>query len=172
MKRIKRKTDMGVNKGPFAKPNGKRKDVQTRKVISDANQPQRTLLGLCWRCEHRARFYETGEKPRMECGDVKTAKCGCYMYAPTRPYVVRAALNETRPIFAMPMLSGRVEPVKVAEDDLVVAMGTMMGRTVLVTWEQRSRYSICGRCTGKKGSSRCAACGPEKEWQAYAPREK
>lgn len=55
-------------------------------------------IGLCWRCEHRARFNEMGGKwrPRCECGDVHTAYCGCYMYAPVVPFVLRRRRGDTR----------------------------------------------------------------------------
>ena len=43
---------------------------------------------LCFRCEHRALFLETGARPRCECGDIKTSKGGCYMFKPCAPQVL------------------------------------------------------------------------------------
>jgi len=47
-----------------------------------------TTLPLCFRCEHRARFHETGNGPKYECGD-RGAIHSCYMYEPVAPMVMR-----------------------------------------------------------------------------------
>jgi hypothetical protein len=53
-------------------------------------------LPLCYRCEHRARYHETGHGPRCECGDTNSATCGCYMYAPVAPLVLRRSKGDRR----------------------------------------------------------------------------
>ena len=48
---------------------------------------------LCYRCEHRALFWESGKKhhPRYECGEPESSKSTCYMYQPVKPVVVARA---------------------------------------------------------------------------------
>jgi hypothetical protein len=72
--------------------------------------------GLCFRCESRARFWETGSGPRCECQDYETAVYGCYMYTPVLPVVLKKNEGDTRPQFAGAMLSARSHFVRVAED--------------------------------------------------------
>ena len=70
---------------------------------------------LCFRCEHRAKFLEDGHAPRCECGDIESSKCGCYMYKPCLPVIVKPSEGEERPMFAAPMISGRIMAVRVAK---------------------------------------------------------
>jgi len=70
--------------------------------------------GLCWRCENRAKFHDTGYGPRCECGDVRSAKYSCYCYEPTRPLVLERDKGERRSLFLGWMLSGRGHAVGVA----------------------------------------------------------
>ena len=66
--------------------------------------------GLCFRCENRAIFLETGYHPRFECGMEKTASSSCYMFMPAKPIVVAPAVaTEKRPIFGPWMIAGRVQ---------------------------------------------------------------
>lgn len=68
--------------------------------------------GLCFRCEHRARFLELGFAPRCECGAIEQAVCSCYMYKPVLPVLLRPNEGDRRPISGMPtMLSGRAHRV-------------------------------------------------------------
>jgi len=71
------------------------------------------MIGLCWRCEHRARFHEHGHGPRYECSQVKFASSSCYQYWPTQPLVVKPEKGDNRPI-AGGMLGCRLRPVRVA----------------------------------------------------------
>ncbi len=74
--------------------------------------------GLCFRCEHRANYLETGQAPRMECGSPEMCVGGCYMYKPVRPVVVEQQNpDDPRPIFGPPMLAGRVRFKRVSNDD-------------------------------------------------------
>jgi len=49
---------------------------------------------LCYRCEHRAHFLETGERPRYECGEINKSKYACYMYKPCKPIAMKRHLPE------------------------------------------------------------------------------
>lgn len=52
-------------------------------------------LGLCWRCEKRAKAFETGHGPRHEChADLMSAKYSCYCYEPVKPYVMERNAQE------------------------------------------------------------------------------
>ena len=63
---------------------------------------------LCFRCEHRAKFLETGQRSRLECGDIETSKAGCYMFTPCYPVITEPLdTDNPRPRFAAPMFSSR-----------------------------------------------------------------
>jgi len=76
--------------------------------------------GLCFRCEHRAQFNESGSRPRYECGVTKSCMIGCYMYKPVRPVVLTKEDDDTRPQFGAPMFSARSRFKEVADMDLTV----------------------------------------------------
>ena len=78
--------------------------------------------GLCWRCEHRARFHETGHAPRCECGD-GGAICCCYMYKPVSPCATKRAPGDKRSRFAGAMLTAREVYAGVAEVTYHLAKG-------------------------------------------------
>ena len=71
--------------------------------------------GLCYRCEHRARFLEKGWRPRYECGDVTSAKYACYMFKPVQP-VMLGKLNpdDPRPALGPAMIASRVQHLGLA----------------------------------------------------------
>ena len=83
-------------------------------------------VGLCHRCEHRALFYETGMRPRYECGS-GDAVTGCYMYNPVKPMIVKKREKDPRPV-TMNILSARVEAVRVGEVilDSIILNGEIM----------------------------------------------
>ncbi len=56
-----------------------------------------TSGGLCHRCEYRARFLEDGLGPRYECQQAGRSICGCYMYRPVRPVVLKPRAGDKRP---------------------------------------------------------------------------
>lgn len=70
--------------------------------------------GLCWRCEWRAKYHETGSAPRCECGS-QGAVCGCYMYRPVAPVALKQAPGDKRPRFAGAMFCSRERFAGVAE---------------------------------------------------------
>jgi len=79
--------------------------------------------GLCFRCEHRACFYETGSGPRCECQGHETAVYSCYMYKPVRPVVLKRNRDDRRPQFAGSMISARSHFVKIADSELALKSG-------------------------------------------------
>jgi hypothetical protein len=72
--------------------------------------------GLCWRCERRAVFHESGLKPRFECGEAR-AVGSCYMFMPTKPVAVGPIEGEKRPIFAGWLLAGRIQSHGLVADE-------------------------------------------------------
>jgi len=62
---------------------------------------------LCFRCEHRALFLESGYRPRFECGEVNHSNYVCYMYRPVIPCILKKHDGDKRPQFAGYMLSAR-----------------------------------------------------------------
>lgn len=57
---------------------------------------EKKYYGLCFRCEHRAKFLEDGHGPRCECGDVKFQSFSCYMYSPCKLIVLRRRPGDRR----------------------------------------------------------------------------
>ena len=68
---------------------------------------------LCFRCEHRARFLETGHGPRCECQDRRQAVSSCYMYRPVWPVVLALNEGERRPLLAGWAFAGRAHAVRI-----------------------------------------------------------
>lgn len=89
-------------------------------------------LGLCFRCEHRARHLQDKTyQPRCECGMTTCAVRSCYMYQPVKPLVLeKSDKRDPRPMLAAPFIASRVCAVRVAtckalarevEDGIVVS---------------------------------------------------
>jgi len=90
------------------------------------------MIGLCFRCEHRAKYMEkwleAGKAayipaPRIQCNNHEMSVGSCYAFRPVEPIVVDRAESEKRlngkkrPVLGPEMLSARVEaigPVKAA----------------------------------------------------------
>jgi hypothetical protein len=87
-------------------------------------------IGLCFRCEHRARFFETGHGPRCECQAKNQAVGSCYMYRPVRPVVLAPNDGERRPILAGWAFAGRAHAVRIF-NGIAEAVGVKGGITVL-----------------------------------------
>lgn len=93
-------------------------------------------IGLCHRCEHRARHFEDGSQPRCECGG-SGAVYSCYMFEPVRPPVLIRCEGDTRPLAAPWCISARAHADGLAEGALHLRdLGS--GRVVLY-WEPRGR---------------------------------
>jgi len=102
---------------------------------------------LCYRCEHRARFHETGHGPRMECQNATTASCGCYMYRPVEPLILRAAESEKqigvkRPLGGPGMIAARAHGRKAEEADGLLMVGVPVGKKGEITMVYATRGSL------------------------------
>ena len=90
--------------------------------------------GLCFRCEHRAAFLETGIHPRFECGS-SMAVHGCYCFMPCKPVAVAPIDGEKRPIFGPWMLAGRIQSYGLVDHErLRLRLVDIDGRAVAAVW--------------------------------------
>jgi hypothetical protein len=74
--------------------------------------------GLCYRCEHRARFLESDGvfRPRCECGDIDKSSNYCYMYQPVQPVIIgKRHREDNRPLFGPPFMSARASRIRIPE---------------------------------------------------------
>ena len=85
--------------------------------------------GLCFRCDHRAIFLETGRRPRHECGEIEQCKYACYMHKPVKPVILRARGGDPRPQFGPAAISARSEYA--GEPDMELNVMTVEGGAVL-----------------------------------------
>lgn len=67
--------------------------------------------GLCFRCEYRAQYFESGSHPRYECGQPTLAVMSCYMFRPVAPIAVKPSAGDKRPLFGAWAISARVERI-------------------------------------------------------------
>ncbi len=67
---------------------------------------------LCFRCEARAVFLETGSQPRFECGEITKSNIGCYMFKPCKPIIMKRDKGDPRPAHGGPMMGARMSAVK------------------------------------------------------------
>lgn len=76
-------------------------------------------VGLCFRCDHRAEWFEKGSRPRYECGEADKSVVACYMYSPVRPVISKRlypAKEDPRPEYGG-LIGCRMKAEKVAERD-------------------------------------------------------
>ena len=71
---------------------------------------------LCYRCEHRAVYNETGHAARYECSQTGSAVHSCYMYAPVFPCVLRANKDDKREVGGPWAVSARCHSIGIADD--------------------------------------------------------
>jgi hypothetical protein len=92
-----------------------RKKIKSPIVPDDVAPTQ--PYGLCFRCEHRARFVEfnarfpnstQAPRPRYECGEPNASKHSCYMYQPVRPVILAADTGDKRPQLGPAMIAARM----------------------------------------------------------------
>jgi hypothetical protein len=95
------------------------------------------LLGLCRRCEHRARFYETGATPRMECGTESHSSHSCYMYKPVAPFIMKADEGDDRPEYGPAFISARMHAVRVPEDELRLKAARLDDGSILAWYARK-----------------------------------
>ena len=85
----------------MTKPKSKKIDTSLNKKTEEK------ISGLCFRCEYRARYLETGSGPRCECGMTTRSSYSCYIYTPVRPLSITANEKDRRfPLWPW-MLSAR-----------------------------------------------------------------
>ena len=98
---------------------------------------------LCFRCEHRAKFLETGVQPRVECGDVKSSKAACYMFVPTHPVVTKEwkRPEDKRIRFGGTLFGTREQAVRLADpmrDRVVLNLVNLKKGEAFLHWRQLS----------------------------------
>lgn len=88
---------------------------KSKKIDPNLNKKtEEQSVGLCFRCEWRARFFETGSGPRCECGMTTRSSYSRYMYTPVRPIIITANKEDQRfPLWPF-MLSARCHSVGLA----------------------------------------------------------
>lgn len=103
-----------------------------KKTINDIEKEstRKDIKGLCFRCDYRARFLETGRRPRFECGNIEQCSHGCYMYKPVKPVILTVQEGyEDRPQFGSAMISARSRYG--GEPDVGLTVKEVNGGTVL-----------------------------------------
>ena len=86
------------------------------------------FLPLCYRCEHRAQFLESGRGFRCECQNPTTASYCCYGYQPMRPLLLRRAPRDKRPF------GYRTVAVKLLPAETVAVIAKKRGKKRAATW--------------------------------------
>jgi hypothetical protein len=98
------------------------------------NWDERVKVGLCYRCENRARYCESHGTwlPREQCAWLKKAVSVCYMYQPVQPVAVE-------PLKAPP--GTMTADIRVAGlSDTVLVQAEQEEKTVLF-WRPRDEVS-------------------------------
>ena len=93
------------------------------------------MIGLCYRCEYRAQYLETGSKPRYECGEPNFCSISCYMYRPVAPIAVKSSSGDKRPLFGMWAVSARVE--RIADTETLTLLAKKVKKGWLLYWVPR-----------------------------------
>lgn len=86
-------------------------------------------IGLCFRCEQRARVMEGEHGPRYECNEKTSSRVSCYMYRPVRPVVTKKAPGyKKRPRFGPGLICAREMAVEVCSDKHGLLVPRDLGR--------------------------------------------
>ena len=72
-------------------------------------------MGLCHRCDYRARYLEDGSGPRSECKSNGAVR-SCYMYRPVMPLVLAPNEGDDRPLVAG-IFSSRSHSIRVINEE-------------------------------------------------------
>lgn len=91
------------------KPKSKKIDLNLNKKTAEKS------IGLCFRCEYRVRFLETGSGPRCECGMTGQSSYSCYMYTPVKPLIITQDKDDKRFPLAPWMISARCHAIGIAD---------------------------------------------------------
>jgi hypothetical protein len=91
---------------------------------------------LCFRCEFRARFHETGSGPRHEC-KMDYGVRSCYMYRPVRPCLLEPLRKDIRPRFGPSLISSRERCAGIADGSYVAKK--VKGNVCVLYWTPNKR---------------------------------
>ena len=96
-------------------------------------------IGLCFRCEYRARFHETGHGSRCECQDPTMNVSTCYMFRPTiSPILVPSVPDDPRPLFGPGFICQRVRADKLPEYEDLICQVVKMGKGYFKYWRPKN----------------------------------
>ena len=99
----------------------------------------------CFRCEHRAKFLETKLQPRFECGQTGQSVCGCYMYKPVIPVILKRNEGDKRPQFAGYMFSARSRGVRIPVEGKEIVLNLKKYKDGnMIYWTPKTRNNLCG----------------------------
>lgn len=79
------------------------------------------LIGLCFRCEERARVMEGEHGSRYECNNKNVNVCSCYMYKPVKPVVTKISKGYKKDLrFAPAIVSARETGCEILDGKLIL----------------------------------------------------
>lgn len=96
-------------------------------------------IGLCNRCEWRARHIEAGHGPRCECQDIGKSVYSCYMYKPVMPVVLEKNEQDKRPMFGSYMLSARSHGRLPSELEVEINVKQVTKKEWVLYWVAKER---------------------------------
>ena len=97
-------------------------------------------IGLCFRCEHRARYLETNQRPRLECSLTDKSVYSCYMYRPVKPVILEKNKNDRRYQLAPMMMSARSHVYRLPKDgDEIILIATKIKRKLFLFWQSMEK---------------------------------
>ena len=100
------------------------------KIREDDMKPIK--LRLCFRCEHRARYQETGDAVRHECGNINDGVCSCYSFRPMSPVILeKSNPHDTKIRFGPSFIAPREKIVGISNDFSLNVKWLDKGRAVL-----------------------------------------
>jgi hypothetical protein len=92
---------------------------------------------MCFRCEYRAKFFETEHGPRYECQQPTRSVQSCYMFLPCFPIVLeKANKDDPRMEHCSAIISARSRAVELInpQDDKIKLVKTKSG---FLTWAEK-----------------------------------
>jgi hypothetical protein len=109
--------------------------VKAKGKVVSGNSQCLQRVGLCFRCEERALYLETGHGSRCECQSPTVNVASCYMYKPVRPVITQVAKGYAkRPRLGPTALSAREEGVAVATD-MELQVAEYSKKRICLYWE-------------------------------------
>ena len=71
-----------------------------------------SIQGLCFRCEKRAKFLETGNRDRSQCGVIESQLYSCYCYEPIKPILLEKSDKSDIRDITLDIYSSRIKPAE------------------------------------------------------------